>query len=264
MLPKIEQRNLTRSGRTAATLTAIVAVCLGVSPVMSQPEIPANLLEQLEKAAGQRKPKELPKFEDIAKDYEKVISTADGQASLYTIWVRKKDGQMLAELPGSFQKQLLFIAYTISGGIPTAGVQFGDMYVQWKKYDKRLALIQPNLGVRTTGDLESKKGKERVFTDRVVLDVPIVAMGKKGGPVIDMDALLVGQASKFFGPRLMAGANRKLATIAKAKAFPKNVELAFELPLQRGRFGTLHYSISVIPHKTGYKPRAADARLPSR
>ena len=262
MLPKIEPRSVLRRGRRAAMVTTIATICFVAGSAMSQPEIPADIKAKMEKAAaGQKKPKELPKFEDIAKDYEKVISTADGQASLYTIWIRKKDGQMLAELPSNFENQLLFIAYTISGGIPTAGVQFGDMYVKWKKYDKRLALIQPNLSVRTTGDLESKKGKERVFTDRVVLDIPIVAKGKKGGPVIDMDALLIGQASKFFGPRLMSGANTKLATIAKAKAFPKNVELAFELPLRGGRFGTLHYSISVIPDKTGYKSRMADARV---
>ena len=190
MLPKIEQGSVSRSGRRSAMLTTIAAICFVAGPAMSQPEIPANIKEQMAKAASaqQAKKGELPKFEDIAKDYEKVISTADGQASLYTIWIRKKDGQMLAELPSNFEKQLLFIAYTISGGIPTAGVQFGDMYVKWKKYDKRLALIQPNLSVRTTGDLESKKGKERVFTDRVVLDIPIVAKGKKGGPVIDIDA----------------------------------------------------------------------------
>ena len=128
MLPKIEQRSGSRSGRRSAMLTTIAAIGFIAGPAMSQPEIPADRKAKLEnEAAGQKKPKELPKFEDIAKDYEKVISTADGQASLYTIWIRKKDGQMLAELPSNFEKQLLFIAYTISGGSPTAGVQFGDM-----------------------------------------------------------------------------------------------------------------------------------------
>jgi hypothetical protein len=114
--------------------------------------------------------------------------------------------------------------------------------------------------VRTSGDLESRKGVDRVFTDRVILDVPIVTMGPGGGPVIDMDALLVGQSSKFFG-FMTAMANTRLARIAKAKAFPKNVELAFELPLAGGRFGTLHYSLSALPENTGYKPRVADGRV---
>ncbi len=95
----------------------------------------------------------------------------------------------------------------------------------------------------------------------MILDLPVVAKGERGGPVIDMDALLVGQAAKFFGPYYIQGANKKLTKIAKAKAFPKNVEVAFELPLRGGQFGTLAYSISVLPENTGYKPREADTRI---
>src|SRR5688572_25390470 len=167
---------------------------------------------------------------------------------------------MLAELPRNFESQKLFFAYTIAGGINTAGVQYSDLYVYWKRYDKQLALIEPNVAVRTSGDLESNKGRDRVFTDRVVLTTPIACMGPNGGPVVDMDALLVGQAAQFFGP-LVGGANVSLVTIAKAKAFPRNVEVAFELPVIGGRLGTLHYSISTIPENTGYQSRVADSRV---
>ncbi|UCD76104.1 MAG: zinc-dependent metalloprotease [Phycisphaerales bacterium] len=209
---------------------------------------------------GQGRPaKEFPEFKDVAKDYQKVVSTPDGR-SFYNIWTRAKDGQMLAELSRNYEGQRIFIAYTVAGGIATAGEQVGDMYAYWKRYDKRLALMQPNLSVRTTGDLESKKAHGRVFTDRVILDVPILCMGPGGGPVIDMDALLVGRASLFFGYRA-TGVQRNLCKIAKAKAFPNNVELAFEVPLAGGRLGTLHYSISALPENTGYKPRPADLRI---
>ncbi|MFQ5414258.1 MAG: zinc-dependent metalloprotease [Phycisphaerae bacterium] len=251
----------TRYRSCAVPLCILFAVC---ATAVTLPYGPPALAGQGEpggkKKDKDKKKKEFPDFKDVAKDFEKVVSTADGQASLYTLWTRKKDGQMLAELPGNFEKQRLFFAYTISGGITTAGVQYADLYAHWKRYDKRLALIEPNVAVRTSGDLESKKGRARVYTDRVVLDVPIVTMGPGGGPVIDVDELLVGQASKFFGFRTK-GANTKLATIAKAKAFPKNIELAFELPLRGGRIGTLAYSISVLPDKTDYKPRKADARI---
>ena len=256
----MKRRKVTHAMAGGAVALLLPLAAADVPGDSNQPQLPPGMAAQMAKSKDGKKKDELPKFEDVAKDYKKVVSTADGQASLYTIWIRKKDGQMLAELPGGFEKQRLFIAYTISGGIPTAGVQYGDGYAYWKRYDKRLALIEPNVAVRSSGDLESKKGRERVFTDRVILDVPIVAKGPKGGPVIDMDALLVGQASKFFG-RYTRGANTKLATIAKAKAFPKNVELAFELPLQGGRIGTLHYSISALPNSTGYKHREADARV---
>lgn len=207
-----------------------------------------------------KKSDDLPKFSDVADDYEKVVSTADGERSLYTVWTRSKDSQMLIELPNGFERQKIFIAYTIAGGIPTAGVQTGDMYAYWKQFDKRLALIEPNYAVRTSGDFESRKGHDRVFTDRVILDVPIVARGNGGGPVIDGDALFLGQASEFFGGRAQ-GMQPALAKINKAKAFPENVEVAFDLPLRSGRFATLYYSIRVLPENTGYQTREADARI---
>jgi len=223
------------------------------------PEIAAQMAAAAAaKAGGGSSRPDFPKWDKVSKDYKKVISVADGHKSMYTLWTRKKDAQLLMELPPNFGSQKLFIAFTVAGGTQTSGVQTSDMYAYWKRFDKRLALIEPNYAVRTTGDLESKKGRERVFTDRVILDVPIVTMGPGGGPVIDGDAMLLGRSNAAFR---YPGANASLARIAKAKAFPKNVEIAFELPLSGGRFGTLHYSISVLPAHTGYKPRKADARV---
>lgn len=210
---------------------------------------------------------ELPPWDAISTDFTRVVSTTDGAPPMYNLWIRDRDGQVLAELPRNFESQRLFIAYTITGGIPTAGVQFGDMYAQWKRYDRRLALIQPNVAVRTTGDRESELGHGRVFTDRVVLDIPIAGQGPNGGLVINMTDLLVGQGTNFFG-RVLAGANRNLVKIDTAKAFPRNIEVGFELPLSGGGRGTasgqltsIHYSISVLPENTGYRPRVADNRV---
>jgi len=215
-------------------------------------------------AAAPPKPKAKPKpdfppADEVLKDYTKVVSTADGQRSFYTIWTREKDGQVLATLPSGYESQRFFIALTVASGEDYAGLQAGDMYVYWRRYDKRLALIEPNIRVKSTGDQESKSSVDRLFTDRVILDVPIVTMSG-GSPVIDMDALLVGQAGKFFGSRVRVS-NSQLVKIKKAKAFPKNVELAFEVPTQNGRLQTLHYSISKIPGTQGYKPRKADERI---
>ena len=157
-----------------------------------------------------------PKFEDVAKDHDKVISSADGKSGMYTLY-RDKDGHILAELGRNYGKQKVFIAYTIKGGIPTAGVQYGDMYAYWKRFGKRLALVQPNFETRTSGDAQSRSGHERVYTDRVILDVPIVTMGPGGGPVIDLSNLLVDRASSFFGGALR-GSNTKLAKTVKAKS----------------------------------------------
>eukprot|EP00913_Durusdinium_trenchii_P013353 g12534.t1 len=197
----------------------------------------------------------------LLKDFEKVISTADGKKSFYTIWTRKKDGQMLAELPANFANRPFFIALTVSSGERFAGLQAGDKYVYWRKFNNRLALIEPNVGTRSTGDDESKASVKRLFTDKILLVMPILATGPGGGPIIDMDALLVDQAPLFFGTRYVNRQFRGLHTIKKAKAFPENVELAFEVPTAGGKLQTLHYSFSAIPTKSGYKPRMADSRI---
>ena len=203
---------------------------------------------------------DFPTFDKVSEGFSKVVSTADGSSSLYTIYVNKKTNQMLAELPRNFANQKHFFAMTVASGDMWAGLQSGDQYLYWKRFDKRLALISPEIATRSTGDRESKTSVARHFTDRVVLDVPILCFGPNGGPVIDMDALLVGQAGQFFGAQAR-GANARLATIKDAKAFPQNVELEFEIPVAGGQMKAFHYSISNIPDATGYSPRKADERV---
>jgi hypothetical protein len=248
-----------RSGiKLIKSLIITTVIIITLSLITTAQEKPPAAKPAPEKSEEKSKP-EFPPLNEVLKDYEKVISTADGEKSYYTVWTREKDGQMLAALPSGYEDKKFFIALTIARGEEFAGLQAGDMYVYWKRYDKRLALIQPNIEIRSTGDTESKSSIERLFTDRVILDVPIVTMSG-GSPVIDMDELLVGQADKFFG-RSMRISNPHLIKIKKAKAFPKNIELAFEIPTDNGRLQTLYYSISEIPANTGYKTRKADERV---
>ncbi|QOJ00301.1 MAG: zinc-dependent metalloprotease [Phycisphaeraceae bacterium] len=205
-------------------------------------------------ALGQDAEEKFPAFTDVSKGYERVGE--EGQ-SFYNVWVDRKKGQMLAELPRGFENQRHFVALTVASGEEYAGLQAGDILVYWKRFDRRLMLIEPNIETKSTGDAESKASVKRLFTDRVILDVPIVCMGPNGQPVIDMDQLLAGRASTFFG----RGGNASLATIKTAKAFPENVELSFEMPTGGGRLQTFHYSISLLRDNPAYKPREADERV---
>ncbi len=211
-------------------------------------------------ASGEAKKKQdFRPWKEVSKDFTQVKSTADGK-SFYGIWINKKTNQMLAELPAGFERQKHFFAMTVAGGEIFAGLQAGDMYTYWKRFDDELALIMPQISVRSNGDQESKDSVKRIFTDRVVLSVPILAMGPNGRPVIDMDNLLVNKASKFFG-RSASGIQSNLATIDKAKAFPNNVEIAYKVPVGNGTFKTFFYSISNIKGTPGFKPRKADERI---
>lgn len=193
----------------------------------------------------------------LSEGFRRVNNSAQGQ-SLYGVYVRDKDNQMLLELPAGFESQKHFIAVTLASGDSYAGLQVADYYVYWKRLNNRLMLIQPTLNVRSTGDAESQASTNRLFTDRVMMDVAILGTGPNGGPVIDGDAFLAGNVGEFFGGY---GARADLARIAAAKAFPQNVELAFEMPAGGGMLTTYHYSISVIPEFSAYQPRPADERV---
>lgn len=258
-----------------ALLTAAVGGAVAISPTIAQqaergqpeqevnPEAlsPGDLARMMGGRPGGNAngKKDFPAFTEVSEGFRQVVSTADGQ-SFYNLWVRDKDGQMLAELPRGFEGRKQFIAMTIGGGDVYAGLQQGDIYCYWKRFDNRLALMAPQIQTKSTGDAESQQSVQRLFTDRVILDVPIVAMGPNNQPVIDFDDLLLGSAGTFFGGSAR-GLNRNLATVAKAKAFPQNVEVAFEAPVAGGQLRTFHYSISDIPARTGYKPREADPRV---
>ncbi len=273
-------RGLSETGRTTPLLIAGVvgtliglapAAALAVEPPTDETTQPADGGENLEIDLGAiqammggsrptpQKKQDFKPWKEVSEGFTKVNPSGDS-SGYYDIWVNKKEQQMLAELPRGFERHKQFFAMTVAGGEIFAGLQAGDMYVYWKRFDDKLALIAPQISVRSSGDQESKDSVDMIFTDRVVLSVPIVTMGPSGQPVIDMDALLVGQASKFFAGSAR-GMQSDLATIEQAKVFPKNIEIAFKAPVSGGIFKTFHYSISQIQGTPGYKPRKADERV---
>lgn len=236
---------------------SLLCVCGLAHSALAQPRPPAQPDD--EGKPGKPEPEFKP-FAEVSKDFAQVVSTADGIPSLYTIWKREKDGQLLAELPRNWQSQRQLFAMTVPTGELFAGLQAGDMYVYWKRFDKRMALIAPQVDVRSTGDTESKDSIKNHFVDRVIIDVPIECMGPNGNPVIDLDNLLIQNASVFYGG-LASNIKTNLVTISSCKAFPKNVEISFTAPARAGQLKTFHYSISQIEDDPTYKPRVADERV---
>ncbi|HWB03013.1 MAG TPA: zinc-dependent metalloprotease [Verrucomicrobiales bacterium] len=203
---------------------------------------------------------DFPKPDEVLKGFERVVSTADGRKSFYTLWSRGKDQQLYAELPAQYANQRHYLALTVASGDNYAGLQAGDMYFYWRSYGKRIAMVTPELDIRSTGDKSSQDSIKRLFTDRVILDVPVVTMIPNGGPVIDLDEIVLQHAEKFFGAEAM-GMNKAIYKIRTAKAFANNVEIAVEVPVAKGKLRTFHYSFSLIPENTGYQPRMADERV---
>ncbi|WP_145174722.1 zinc-dependent metalloprotease [Rubripirellula lacrimiformis] len=232
------------------------------------PSLAAALVALATAATSSPANADLPAFDKVSEGYEKVeVTDQRTPKGLFNVWKRDKDSQLIGELPKNFAGKSYFIALTVSSGDLYAGLQSGDWVVQWRRYDDRLALIAPNLDIRATGDPESKASVKRLFTDTVLLDVPIMATGPSGGPVIDLDGLLIGHASKFFGSSVRVG-NTRIFDLESAKVFPDNVEIAFEIVNGgrrvdgSGKLQTIHYSFSEVPSASaGYKPRQADERI---
>ncbi len=201
-----------------------------------------------------------PSYEKVTEGFKKVQPGSGETASMYTVYTKEATGELLLELPKNYASKKYFIGTTVASGDVFAGLQVGDFYVQWREYNKRIALIEPNTSIRSGGDTESKDSVERLFTGRVLLDLPILTKSPQGGVVIDGRSFLVGNASTLFG-RYGRSTNPALAKIVKDKVFPKNIELAFELPNASGNLQTLYYSISEIPEGGNYQPRVADQRI---
>lgn len=248
----------------AVGLGAVAASMLIATPSLAQsdeagPGVSAPDGDGEGKKDEKEKP-DFPPFKEISKDFEKVAGASDGGEPLYTVWKKEKDQSLIAELPRGFERQRHFIAATVASGDIWAGLQGNEVLAYWRRYNKTLALIQPNLDTRSTGDPESQAGVARQFTDRVLLEVPILCIGPSGQPVIDLKGLLAGNVSRFFGSQ-GAGANAKLAVIKEAKAFPENIEISIEMPAGGGTLRAFHWSISRLPEKTDYTPRVADERV---
>ena len=78
-------------------------------------------------------------FEKALNGYTKVVSTTDGKAPMFEIWVDKKKGGMLAKLPNNIESKKYYFALTVAGGEKFAGLQAGELYLYWKKFGDRIA-----------------------------------------------------------------------------------------------------------------------------
>ena len=240
-------------------VTLFVAA-LFATPLLATPAAPAPV-------APVAQADELPAFADVSKDYE-LVSPGSGESGFFTLYRRSKDAQLLAELPAGFEGERFYVVGTVAAGDPEAGVYsiwhsavgVPATVMSWERRGERLALIEPNLATISSGDAQSKSARDRIDTGRVLLSTKVLAKGPGGGPVIDLDEVLLGNAGRFFG-RFTQGADTSLATLTNAKVFPHNVEIGFELPRADGRLVGIRYSLGMPPREPGFEPREADRRV---
>ena len=220
----------------AAMIAALIVAAGAVTPVSVRAQPGASPPRA---ASGEK----FAPFETVIDGLEKVVSTADGGAPLWDLYQDRETGRLLAVLPANFDRQLLMIACTVAGGDPEAGVMGPTHYVRWERFDGQLALVSPELFVRTNGDSpEAKASVDQLFTGTVMLSTPILAMAPGNRPVIDFGAVVTSQVGRFFGPSIyggygasLNGINPGLKKLNKAKAFPENLVIEYQAPASDGR-----------------------------
>ncbi|MFT5424994.1 MAG: hypothetical protein ACI89L_002797 [Phycisphaerales bacterium] len=229
--------------------------------------VPAAIAQPTKAASADKKP-DYPPFAKVTEGLTKVVSVIDGAKPFWELYEDRETGKLLAVLPGNYEGKTLMIAPTVSGGDSQAGVMGSTYYVEWRKIGKQLALVEPNIGVRTGGDKQAKDSMSQLFTGRVMLSTPIVSMAPGDRPVIDLGSIATGKSSKFFGASPFGGygasgnaIDPKLSRLTKAKAFPENVIFEYEGPRGDGQLVRLTYNISNLEGTKGYEPRKADNRV---
>jgi hypothetical protein len=187
-----------------------------------------------------------------------------------TLWVDMKKHRVLGEIPGQLLNRPFLLAVSIAGGY-YAGWQWDDRMVTWERLDRKLLLVEPEIRYKAQGPLADSV--KRTYRDRVITSMPILAEGPGGAVVVDFSDLFAARSSIFIGGSLARGIDYSLTKVVKAKTFPRNVELEFDLVRMGGEGGggrggaaassgnlAIHYSLSELS-ATGYRPRLADDRI---
>ena len=238
----------------AGVAGSVCALSMLAGPTMAQEKPP----EQPGQPGKDNKP-DFPPFKEVSDGFTQVVSTTDGKPALYTLWIRDRTARCSPSFPAAGRTEA-HVRHDRPHRRLFAGLQTGEVYAYWKRFDKRLALIAPQIGVRSTGDPESKDSIQNHFTDRVLVDVPIVCMGPERSARDRFRWAARRQREHFYGGAA-GGANTRLATIKSAKAFPEECRRRLRGAGPGRSAQDVPLRISQIPDNTGYQPRKADERV---
>ena len=108
--------------KSASMLKASLVCCLAALSANTAPAVagppgaPNGTPAQAAEAGPKKEKKEFPPFEKVTEGLEKVVSTTDGADPLYDLYRDKEAGKLLGVVSAGYDKKLLMIACTVSGG----------------------------------------------------------------------------------------------------------------------------------------------------
>ncbi|MBE9042025.1 zinc-dependent metalloprotease [Oscillatoriales cyanobacterium LEGE 11467] len=203
---------------------------------------------------------------------------------LFSLYKNDVTGELYLELsPEQFNQNLLLVM-TLSRGIGEAGLlsglPLGDVLFQFRRQGDRVQFVVPNIYLRNQASDPEARSLDRSFSESVLYSLPIVATHpERKTLLVDLGELLMnrdisGLASEL--PYFLGGSywpDSDKSYLQRVQAFPLNVEIESvygfsgnggyltTLPDNRAFDLQVHYSISQLPAKGSYQPRAADERV---
>ena len=208
----------------------------------------------------------LPVIESVIEGFERVRPADGGDRSLWDLYYREESQDLVAVLPSDYDSQPFLLTNALSRGDILSGIQGDTYFLRFRRIGNRLGFVEPQLNIRTTGDLESARSVDMLYADHVRFDVPIVAESPDGRLAIDLDELFVDRWIEFL--QVSPGAlDPKLGSIPSVKVFAENINVTVELPLRartstaNGLLITMTYSIMSLASDPEYVPREADHRV---
>lgn len=212
---------------------------------------------------------ELPSLEEVTKGFSRVNHNMNKDERTL-LGVYRKEDRVIAVVPEDLLNTPWLLGATLAAGPMFAGEQLGTATLEFRRRGNVLDLYEPELRFSSTPHPELAEGVKRTRTDRYISSVAILGEGSEG-LAIDFTGMLLSNASTLVGS-FLGSMNTSVATLAKVKAFNRNVEVAITAPVSMpwywfsgtsddGRLQTLHFSLSALPEDSDFPSRAADQRV---
>jgi hypothetical protein len=202
----------------------------------------------------------------------------DAKAIAGAINMYQKGSNIFGEFNASNYSQQYIVAITINRGIGF-GMLYGGMYVNddwvltFRKIDDKLHIIRRNVRFKATPGTPESKAVFNAYTDSVLFSLPIITQGPKGGDLVDLTPVFLGDFAQIAMALPGFAPSPQKSTVEFIKGYDKNVEIRINATYAssgasridsiadtRGATIGIHYSIAQLP-QSSYQPRMADDRV---
>lgn len=194
------------------------------------------------------------------------------------ILMYQKGSSIFGEFTGANYAQQYIVAITINRGIGF-NMLYGGMYANedwvltFRKVDDKLHIIRRNVRFKGTPGTPEGSAVFNAYTDSVLFSLPIITQGPKGGDLVDLTSVFLGDFAQISQSLPGFAPSPQRSTIEFIKGYPSNMEIRINATYAsgggaqidtvadtRGVTVGIHYSIAQLT-PSNYQPRLADDRV---